>query len=119
MTEWTKGEAIERRDADGDLGGTMRLGGKDANIAPGTLLEQIYQSNTLRERHRHRYEFNGQYQAHLAEAGLIFSATSIELDLVEAIELADHPWYIGCQFHPEKSGKKGLELISSFLKLVI
>ena len=105
----------------GKMGGTMRLGGKDANIATGTLLEQIYQSDTLRERHRHRYEFNGQYQAHLAQAGLVFSATSTDVNLVEAIEISDHPWYIGCQFHPEftSNPRDGHPLFRSFVSAAI
>ncbi|KTG16244.1 MULTISPECIES: CTP synthase [unclassified Guyparkeria] len=102
ITEWTDehGNRIERSE-DVDLGGTMRLGAQRCRIEPKTLAHQVYGSDEISERHRHRYEFNNGYQQPLAEAGLTFGGWSAENQLVETVELADHPFFFGCQFHPE------------------
>lgn len=84
-----------------DKGGTLRLGNYPCVIRPGTQMEHCYQSKTIQERHRHRYEFNNQYRELLTNAGLVISGTSPDTCLVETIEIADHPFYIGVQFHPE------------------
>jgi CTP synthase len=88
-----------------ELGGTMRLGAYPCKLVPGSLAETIYGSEIISERHRHRYEFNPAYEDRLAENGLIFSGKSPDGKFVEIIELADHPWFLGCQFHPELKSK--------------
>lgn len=90
----------EQKDIE-DLGGTLRLGLYPCEIKPGTLAEKIYGETSIQERHRHRYEFNNAYRERLEEAGMIFSGTSPDGRLVEMVELADHPFFIACQFHPE------------------
>ncbi len=105
MSEWVRGDTVETRDAGGDLGGTMRLGAYPAKIRPGTRLRDIYGADELSERHRHRYEINVNYIDPLERAGLVFSAMSPDGTLPEAIELPDHPWFIGVQFHPELKSK--------------
>ena len=84
-----------------DKGGTLRLGNYPCAIQPGTKMEHCYQSSLIQERHRHRYEFNNQYRELLTHAGLVISGTSPDTRLVETIEIKDHPFYIGVQFHPE------------------
>jgi CTP synthase len=101
MTEWLKGNELERRAADGDLGGTMRLGAYDAELAKGSKVSAIYGARRISERHRHRYEVNTQYRRVLEEAGLTFVGMSPDGVLPEIVERADHPWFIGVQFHPE------------------
>ena len=102
ITEWQDREGrIERRDADSDLGGTMRLGAQTALLESGSLMAQAYGELRIQERHRHRYEFNNAYAERLQEAGLVLSGRSENGSLVEAVELRDHPWFVGCQFHPE------------------
>lgn len=86
---------------DSDLGGTMRLGAYNCQLKKGTLAYSIYKQPMISERHRHRYEFNPEYEKILSSAGLIISGKNPEHDLVEIIELKDHPWFLGCQFHPE------------------
>ena len=87
------------------LGGTMRLGAYPCELRPGSLAETVYRQDVIHERHRHRYEFNPAYEDRLAENGLIFSGKSPDGKFVEIIELADHPWFLGCQFHPELKSK--------------
>jgi CTP synthase len=87
------------------LGGTMRLGAYPCELRPGSLAETVYRNEVIHERHRHRYEFNPVYEDRLAENGLIFSGKSPDGKFVEIIELADHPWFLGCQFHPELKSK--------------
>lgn len=82
-------------------GGTMRLGAYRANLKEGSLARKAYQCEGIIERHRHRYEFNNAYRESFLEAGLILSGRNVEHDLVEIVELEDHPWFVGCQFHPE------------------
>ncbi len=102
ITEWRTAEGtLERRSIDSDLGGTMRLGGQQCRLEPESLAHQLYRRDVVVERHRHRYEFNNRYLEPLGEAGLRFSGKSIDGSLVEVIELPGHPWFIGCQFHPE------------------
>src|SRR5699024_8923014 len=89
------------RSAEDNMGGTMRLGEQACRLAPDTLAHQCYGTDEIHERHRHRYEFNNTYRERLTESGLVFSGFSVDNDLVEIIELPDHPWFLGCQFHPE------------------
>ncbi|MDE0240162.1 MAG: CTP synthase [bacterium] len=101
LTEWTDGDKVETRTGDGNLGGTMRLGAFDCAIAKGTRAADIYRKNLISERHRHRYEVNINYRVLLEEHGLVFSGLSPDGQLPEIVELGDHPWFVGVQFHPE------------------
>jgi CTP synthase len=101
MTEWLRGNELEKRAANGDLGGTMRLGAYEAALDPESRVAAIYGADTISERHRHRYEVNTQYRAQLEEAGLSFCGMSPDGILPEIVERADHPWFVGVQFHPE------------------
>jgi CTP synthase len=101
MTEWIKGNALEKRNASGDLGGTMRLGAYAAALKKGTKISEIYGSTDISERHRHRYEVNVDYKERLENCGLVFSGMSPDGVLPETIEYPDHPWFIGVQYHPE------------------
>jgi len=101
MTEWTKGNQVEARQEGGDLGGTMRLGAYTAILEPGSRVAEIYGSNEISERHRHRYEVNVGYARALAENGFVVSGWSPDRRLPEIMEIPTHPWFIGVQFHPE------------------
>jgi CTP synthase len=101
LTEWLKGNELERRRADGDLGGTMRLGAYEAHLNPGCKVAEIYGATQIFERHRHRYEVNMAYRARLEDKGMRFCGISPDGLLPEIVEFADHPWFIGVQFHPE------------------
>jgi CTP synthase len=101
MTEWLKGNQIETREAGGDLGGTMRLGAYPAVLSEGSHVAQVYGDTEISERHRHRYEVNVGYTRQLAEHGLVVSGWSPDRRLPEIMEIPDHPWFIGVQFHPE------------------
>ncbi|HEY5279093.1 MAG TPA: CTP synthase [Pseudolabrys sp.] len=101
MTEWLKGNDLEKRAAGGDLGGTMRLGAYDAVLSRGSRVAQIYGSTEISERHRHRYEVNTSYKDRLEQRGMRFSGMSPDGILPEIVEYEDHPWFIGVQFHPE------------------
>ena len=101
MTEWMRGNELEQRRKGGDLGGTMRLGAYPAALAKGSRVAKIYGAKQISERHRHRYEVNTRYRARLEEAGLRFCGMSPDGLLPEIVELPDHPWFIGVQFHPE------------------
>jgi CTP synthase len=105
MTEWTRGNTIERRNSTDDLGGTMRLGAYPAVLAPGSRVAEIYGAELISERHRHRYEVNIHYKERLEAAGLRFSGISPDGELPEIVEIPDHPWFIGVQFHPELKSK--------------
>ncbi len=105
MTEWTRGNTIERRNEGGDLGGTMRLGAYDAHLAAGSQVRAIYGKDWISERHRHRYEVNINYKERLEAVGLRFSGMSPDGILPEIVERPDHPWFIGVQFHPELKSK--------------
>jgi CTP synthase len=101
MTEWMRGNELEQRQASGDLGGTMRLGAYDAVLDPESRVAEIYGATRISERHRHRYEVNIAYRDTLEAAGLRFSGMSPDGLLPEIVEIPDHPWFIGVQFHPE------------------
>ncbi len=105
MTEWLKGNQLEVRKANGDLGGTMRLGAYACALQKDSKVREIYGSDQITERHRHRYEVNINYRPQLEKAGLIFSGLSPDGQLPEIVERADHPWFIGVQFHPELKSK--------------
>jgi CTP synthase len=107
MKEWydyRKGR-VERRDETCDLGGTMRLGAYPCVLKPGSICHKAYGVDKIFERHRHRYEFNNAYRSALEEAGLKVVGTSPDGELVEVVELEDHPWFVGVQFHPEFKSK--------------
>lgn len=101
MTEWMKGNELEQRRKDGDLGGTMRVGAYPASLSAGSRIADIYGATGISERHRHRYEVNTTYREQLEAAGLKFAGTSPDGLLPETVEYPDHPWFIGVQFHPE------------------
>jgi CTP synthase len=101
MTEWMRGNELETRRSGGDLGGTMRLGAFEAVLEPGSRAAKAYGAPRISERHRHRYEVNMRYRQRLEEAGMRFSGVSPDGLLPEIVEIADHPWFIGVQFHPE------------------
>ena len=101
LTEWMRGDALERRLRDGDLGGTMRLGAYPAMLKAGTRIAAIYGGTEITERHRHRYEVNTDYRERLERRGLVFSGMSPDGLLPETVELTGHPWFIGVQYHPE------------------
>jgi CTP synthase len=105
MTEWMRGNELETRPANGNVGGTMRLGAYTAKLAKGSRVAKIYGETEISERHRHRYEVNTRYRARLEEAGIKFCGMSPDGLLPEIIELPTHPWFIGVQFHPELKSK--------------
>jgi CTP synthase len=122
VTEWTdRSGSIETRDENVDLGGTMRLGAQTCKLVPGTLTRRAYGQEEIHERHRHRYEFNNNYLQRLQDAGLVISGLSVDNELVEMVELADHPWFIGCQFHPEFTSqpREGHPLFTSFINAAV
>ncbi len=119
ITEWTTTEGqVEKRSEDSDLGGTMRLGGQPCKLKPGSRVHETYGKDVIIERHRHRYEFNNNYRDPLERAGLQITGTSLDDNLVEVIELRDHPWFIACQFHPEftSTPRDGHPLFSGFVQ---
>jgi CTP synthase len=103
MTEWfdERSRTVQRRDASSEKGATMRLGAYPCRLAAGSLAHRAYGCDEISERHRHRYEFNNAYRPALEKQGMVFCGTSPSGDLVEIVELRDHPWFLGCQFHPE------------------
>ncbi len=105
MTEWMRGNSLERRMEGTDLGGTMRLGAYPAKLVPGSKVADIYGTTDISERHRHRYEVNAYYRERLESVGMLFSGLSPDGELPEIVELPDHPWFIGVQFHPELKSK--------------
>ena len=118
VSEWTDSSGtVQQRTARSNLGGTMRLGVQDCQLAAGTRSRSTYNSEVIAERHRHRYEFNNNYRAQLEAKGLVFSGESVEEGLVEVIEIPDHPWFIACQFHPEftSTPRDGHPLFSGFI----
>ncbi|MEM9688903.1 MAG: CTP synthase [Pseudomonadota bacterium] len=117
ITEWQDASGdVEQRDEASNLGGTMRLGAQDIRLQSGSLAAVTYGSDTVRERHRHRYEVNNNYRQRLEEAGLRFSGLSVD-DLVEMVELPDHPWFVASQFHPEftSNPRDGHPLFKGFI----
>jgi CTP synthase len=122
ITEWTKADGTrEIRTEDSELGGTMRLGAEDCHLTPGSRVEQIYETDVISERHRHRWEFNNDYQQHLEDAGLCIAGRSADGTFVEVVEVEDHPWFVGCQFHPEftSTPRDGHPLFTSFVNAAI
>ncbi|MDG2154540.1 MAG: CTP synthase [Gammaproteobacteria bacterium] len=118
ITEWQNEDGTkEARSAESDLGGTMRLGAQECFLTEGTLAHEIYGQDSVRERHRHRYEFNNNYLESLTDAGLFISGRSVD-GLVEMIELKDHPWFVACQFHPEftSNPRNGHPLFTGFIR---
>lgn len=119
ITEWMTSEGgVETRGETDDLGGTMRLGAQKCNLAEGSTAAIAYGSTEITERHRHRYEVNNNYVAQLEAAGLRISGRSVDGELVEVVEVADHPWFVACQFHPEftSTPRDGHGLFSGFIK---
>jgi CTP synthase len=119
ITEWSREDGgLEKRSEDSDLGGSMRLGGQKCRLVPGSLAHSVYKKDVIVERHRHRYEFNNQYRQVLEEKGLIMSGVSMDGKLVEVIESRDHPWFLGCQFHPEftSTPRDGHPLFSGYIQ---
>ncbi|MDB5407890.1 MAG: pyrG [Rhodospirillales bacterium] len=121
MTEWMRGNQLERRNESGDLGGTMRLGSYQAHLKPGSRVAEIYGTTEIAERHRHRYEVNINYKGRLEDAGLRFSGMSPDGELPEIVEIPDHPWFIGVQFHPELKSKpfEPHPLFTSFIRAAL
>jgi CTP synthase len=122
VTEWQDRDGrIERRDDKSDLGGTMRLGAQSATLDPGTLARKIYGTDAISERHRHRYEVNNQYVQRLRDKGLRISGLTQREQLCEMIELPAHPWFIGCQFHPEftSTPRAGHPLFTAFVEAAL
>ncbi|NLB13703.1 MAG: C26 family cysteine hydrolase domain-containing family, partial [Gammaproteobacteria bacterium] len=119
ITEWrTSSGVLEQRDEASDLGGTMRLGAQQCRLKPGSRVREIYGSDVIVERHRHRYEFNNHYRTALKEAGLSFSGKSMDDLLVEVVEIPAHPWFIAAQFHPEflSTPRDGHPLFVDFIR---
>ncbi|MDX1442477.1 MAG: CTP synthase [Gammaproteobacteria bacterium] len=118
ITEWRdRTGRVETRSAESDMGGTMRLGAQECYLKKGTKARELYGKDTIVERHRHRYEFNNNYLEQLEEKGLVFSGQSVD-ELMEMIELPNHPWFVACQFHPEftSTPRYGHPLFSGFVK---
>ncbi|WP_419808131.1 CTP synthase [Sphingomonas sp.] len=105
ITEWMGREGLEKREAEGDLGGTMRLGAYEARLDGNSIVSSIYGATAIAERHRHRYEVNTGYREALERGGLVFSGMSPDGTLPEIVERPDHPWFVGVQFHPELKSK--------------
>lgn len=121
MTEWLKGNALEKRAAGGDLGGTMRLGAFPATLTRGSRVAAIYGATDISERHRHRYEVNTAYKGRLEQHGMRFSGMSPDGILPEIVEYAEHPWFIGVQFHPELKSRpfEPHPLFASFIEAAV
>jgi CTP synthase len=118
ITEWMdQNGTIEQRDENTDLGGTMRLGGQQCQLVAGSRVRELYDKDVIIERHRHRYEFNNRYKSQLQDAGMSFTGMSMDGQLVEIIELSDHPWFVACQFHPEftSTPRDGHPLFTGFV----
>jgi CTP synthase len=121
MTEWMKGNELQKRGADGDLGGTMRLGAYPAVLQRGSRVAEIYGTAEISERHRHRYEVNTNYRGRLEQHGMRFSGMSPDGLLPEMIEYEDHPWFVGVQFHPELKSRpfEPHPLFASFIEAAV
>ena len=122
ITEWRDEQGqVETRDESSDLGGTMRLGGQNCRLEPGSLARAVYGTAQVRERHRHRYEFNNRYLNLMKDAGMRFSGWSLDNQLVEIIEIPDHPFFLACQFHPEftSTPRDGHPLFLGFIKAAL
>jgi len=122
ITEWTTAEGgTEKRTESSDLGGTMRLGGQECRLESGSLSAEAYGAEVIVERHRHRYEVNNNYLKTLEENGLRIAGRSMDGNLVEVVEVVDHPWFVACQFHPEftSTPRDGHGLFSAFIGAAI
>ncbi|MBE58376.1 MAG: CTP synthetase [Gammaproteobacteria bacterium] len=122
ITEWTRADGtLELRTEKSDLGGTMRLGAEECHLTSGSKVSKIYGSDVVTERHRHRWELNNDYLTHLSNAGLKVAGRSLDDTLVEVVEVDDHPWFVGCQFHPEftSTPRDGHPLFTSFVEAAI
>jgi len=122
ITEWQNADgSTVQRSAESDKGGTMRLGGQPCHLVAGTRARSIYGSDVVVERHRHRYEVNNNYLPQLTGAGMVVSGWSADHELVEIVELADHPWFLACQFHPEFTSRPrgGHPLFTSFVRAAL
>jgi CTP synthase len=122
ITEWIDSEGkIETRDHDTDLGGTMRLGAQVCHLKAGSTTAESYGKTEIVERHRHRFEVNNNYVSELEQAGLVVAGRSADGELVEVVEVADHPWFVACQFHPEftSSPRDGHGLFTGFIKAAL
>ncbi len=121
MTEWLKGNALEKRKAGGDMGGTLRLGSYEAHLAKGSKIAEIYGSEIIHERHRHRYEVNIDYRDRLETCGLSFAGMSPDGVLPETVEIPGHPWFIGVQYHPELKSRpfEPHPLFASFIEAAV
>ena len=122
ITEWTKADGTQEiRNEEDNLGGTMRLGLEECRLTPGSTVANIYGENIISERHRHRWELNNDYLKQLEDAGLRIAGRSMDGTLVEVIEAPDHPWFVGCQFHPEfaSTPRDGHPLFTSFVLAAI
>ena len=122
VTEWQDRDGrVEQRDAQSDLGGSMRLGGQECVLEADSLVRRIYGAERIVERHRHRYEVNNHYLPRLRAAGLVVSGMSAKDELCEMIELRGHPWFVGCQFHPEftSTPRNGHPLFNAFIEAAL
>ena len=122
ITEWTKADGTrEIRTEDSDLGGTMRLGAEECRLTPGSKVAEVYGADVVSERHWHRWEFNNDYLERLQAAGLKIAGRSTDNSLVEVVEVDDHPWFVGCQFHPEftSTPRDGHPLFTSFVEAAV
>ena len=121
LTEWEREGTVETRNADSDLGGTMRLGAYECVMSPNSRVRQIYATDHISERHRHRYEVNMAYEDRLAKKGVIFAGKSPDGALPEIMEIPDHPWFIGVQFHPELKSRpfEPHPLFTSFIRAAV
>ncbi len=122
IMEWMNEDGdVETRDADSDLGGTMRMGEQECRLAENSATSQIYGQDSINERHRHRYEVNDHYVSALEEAGMLVAGRSMDDSLVEVIEVKDHPWFVATQFHPEftSTPRRGHPLFSSFIEAAL
>ena len=122
ITEWTTSEGTtETRDHTVDLGGSMRLGGQECQLLEGSLARKVYDRVSVIERHRHRYEFNNDYRKVLQKKGLRIGGISVDGELVEMVEVPDHPWFLACQFHPEftSTPRDGHPLFTGFVNAAI
>ena len=119
ITEWKTGAGdVEKRDETSEKGGTMRLGAQECRLKAGTLSRELYGQDVIRERHRHRYEFNNRYRQQFEDLGLVIAGKSMDDLLVEMIELPNHPWFVACQFHPEftSTPRDGHPLFMGFIR---
>jgi CTP synthase len=119
ITEWrTAAGDVEKRTEESDLGGTMRLGAQECRLKAGTLARKLYGQDVVRERHRHRYEFNNLYRQQFEDLGLTIAGKSMDDLLVEMVELPNHPWFLACQFHPEftSTPREGHPLFIGFVQ---